>query len=436
MSHFLLTAGNNGKLRPGFLLLILLTMIAGGSFVTFWPSSVFAASTHHTGRLAQTGQWKLSTAATNGPDNSFKGTAALSPNDVWAVGATSLFSSSPQPTTLIEHWNGTRWSIVKSPNATGVPSTNIINSNVLNAVTATSTNDVWAVGYTGINGFQGAASLVEHWNGRSWSIVTSPNGVLPSFSFYNILTGVSGTSANDVWAVGWNGIIDSLHRPTIQHWDGTKWSLTPVPAIGNNAQDITLEAVTALAPNNVWATGYYGDMVGALFTHALALHWDGTQWNVVTISDLSLSTTANRINVQALSAISANDIWATGDVLYFDAQGVTQAQALIEHWNGTSWTVVTSPTLNGEATTLTGIAAFASNDIWAVGTSGLSTHQPLLEHWDGTSWSIVAAPQVSNFSCGLFGVAATPGGATGVGACIALNSTAQLVAKPLVELFR
>jgi hypothetical protein len=68
---------------------------------------------------------------------------ALSPSDVWAVGAWGSFQSvTPHaPQTLIEHWNGVSWSVTSSPNAH--PN---VDSNVLSAVAAATPNDVWAVG--------------------------------------------------------------------------------------------------------------------------------------------------------------------------------------------------------------------------------------------------------------------------------------------------
>jgi hypothetical protein len=74
-------------------------------------------------------------------------TFAVSPDDIWAVGAPGY--EAPQ---LIEHWNGSEWSVVPTE---GLPAAN------LSGVVALSANDVWAVG----RGF------TEHWNGRTWTVV-------------------------------------------------------------------------------------------------------------------------------------------------------------------------------------------------------------------------------------------------------------------------
>src|SRR5207253_236668 len=59
------------------------------------------------------------------------------------------------------------WGIIPSPNA---PDTN---SNYVEGVTAISPDDIWAVGssdlYTG-----GKGTLTMHWDGAEWSVVPSP----------------------------------------------------------------------------------------------------------------------------------------------------------------------------------------------------------------------------------------------------------------------
>jgi hypothetical protein len=88
----------------------------------------------------------------------------------------------------------------------------------------------------------------------------------------------------------------------------------------------------------------------------------------------------------------------------------------IEHWDGTSWSIVTSPNPNPVATkdtTLYGIAAISASDIWAVGAGNFSTTSgtaTLIEHWDGTNWTISSSPDPGNASNALFAVAALSDG--------------------------
>jgi hypothetical protein len=70
-------------------------------------------------------------------------------------------------------------------------------------------------------------------------------------------------------------------------------------------------------------------------------------------------------------------------------------QTLVEHWNGTQWSVVSSPNPGTNYDSLEGVAAISASDVWAVGAYlyGADT-QTLVEQWDGTQWSVVPSPNV------------------------------------------
>src|SRR4051812_1248074 len=83
--------------------------------------------------LAQScGQWSVVPSPNVGTAaNSLNGVAAVSPNDVWAVGTSTN-------ATLTEHYNGSQWNVVSSPSSGTNPT--------LTAVTVVSSKNVWAVG--------------------------------------------------------------------------------------------------------------------------------------------------------------------------------------------------------------------------------------------------------------------------------------------------
>src|SRR5207302_5510463 len=89
---------------------------------------------------------------------------AVSPTNVWAVGFYASTSGVTQ--TLVEHWNGKLWSVVKSPSPASV-------NNELYSVAAVSASNVWAVGFSTTNTTD--HTLIEHWNGSRWSVVKSPS---------------------------------------------------------------------------------------------------------------------------------------------------------------------------------------------------------------------------------------------------------------------
>ncbi len=295
--------------------------------------------------------WTVVPSPTGGQLN---GVASVSANDVWAVGQTLA------PGTLAEHWDGTAWSVVPTPN----PAAN----DRLSAVAAVSTSDVWAVGIVSFS----SPPVILHWNGKRWASVAHPKQA-------GFLTGVTAVSANDVWAVGESQVPGVGLQTLIEHWNGRRWSVVPSPNIGPTDQ---LTAVTAVSANDVWAVGF-AEPSSFANPQTLTLHWDGTSWTVVPSPN---PAGAQDNELRGATAVSATDVWAVGET----GNG---AQTLIEQWNGASWTAVSSPS----AGRLTGVAAVSASDIWAVGSvtdiNGITS--TVIEQWNGTSWTVVPSPNPS-----------------------------------------
>jgi hypothetical protein len=137
-----------------------------------------------------------------------------------------------------------------------------------------------------------------------------------------------------------------------------------------------------IADNDIWAVGF-SDQVPAppVVDSTLAEHFDGTSWSIV--------PTPSSFNglFQAVAGAASNDVWVVGVNLSSSSTG----DPLIEHWNGTSWSVVASPTIDGGG--LNALAVVSSNDVWAAGTNNGNA---LIEHWDGTSWRVVTSSVVTS----------------------------------------
>jgi hypothetical protein len=269
------------------------------------------------------------------------GVAVVSANDVWAVGHL-------QSRALIEHWDGTNWSVagLQPP------------PNLLYGVAALSSTDVWAVGQNGTR------SLVLHWNGRRWVVVPSPN-----VGTYDTLQAVSIISHNDAWAVG-SSIPDVY---ILMHWDGTIWSVVNGPPVNSSA----LLSIKAFATDDVWAVGWkdYDNTHGTFST--LTLHWDGTTWSEIPSPNVSSTT-----SLSGVDGVAPNDVWAVG------YSGFSNVGALTMHWDGTAWTVVPTPTDGG----FSAVKAFSATNVFAVGTS---FNKPLSTRWDGTQWRVIPTPPVN-----------------------------------------
>ncbi len=307
------------------------------------------------------------------------GIAAISSNDVWAVGG---YYNVGAHQTLIEHWNGTTWSVVSSPNPGIV-------ANELQGVTAISASDVWAVGHQSDS--SGFKTLIVHWNGSSWSAVTSPSPGLESE-----LNGVTATSASDVWAVG--EYFDGTNEHTLTlHWSGLTWVQQSSPDAGTSEN--YLYGVDAKSASDVWAVGNYDNGAGSV-REPLTLHWNGSSWTVVS----SPGVGANENYLYGVTAISSSDAWAVGD--YNDSAGGVE-QTLTLHWNGSAWSVVTSPNVGREDNYLYGATAVSGSDMWAVGYyENVGVPQALILHWNGSAWSAVSSPDISSGDNFLYGVAA------------------------------
>lgn len=172
------------------------------------------------------------------------------------------------------------------------------------------------------------------------------------------LESVSATSPTDAWSVGYRD--DGAEALTL-HWDGQSWS--PVP----NSVSAKLLGVSALSPTDAWAVGAFS-APRSHTVQTLVLHWDGSTWTRVP----SPNSTARINQLEGVSAVSANDVWAVGD---FGNPGHPAFQALTLHWNGSSWSRVPAP---GEE--LHAVAGVSPTSAWAVGFENLL-------HWNGTRWS-------------------------------------------------
>jgi hypothetical protein len=213
-------------------------------------------------------------------------------SDVWAVGRAQFSDFSRH--TLIERWNpGAGWQLVNGPTGAG---------SALNGISPLGASDVWAVGSAG-----SGATLATHWNGSGWSTVptASPSAI-------NTLNAVTAIAPNDVWAVGsqikstTDGV--SQYRTLVEHYNGTSWTTVPSPNSGTGSNELT--GVAALAPNNVWAVGYRLDTSGDIpVAKTLVMRWTGTGWSVVQSPSAG---TGDNLLAGAVAAGTGN-VWAWGN---------------------------------------------------------------------------------------------------------------------------
>jgi hypothetical protein len=245
--------------------------------------------------------------------------SASGTRDVWAVGQADGGHQ------LIERWNGMRWRAAGPPHHAGF----------LFAVAARAHKDAWAVGVRNHR----TRTLIEHWDGIKWSVVPSRNpGAARGQRPYAFLRAVAAISPTNVWAAGYSGSVRSpVTRTLIEHWDGRRWRIVRSPNV-RSAGGVTNDSLFSIAgsrPDDVWAVGSWGSVPGGYGgkgDHALALHWAGRRWSRIRTPALRRRAALYGV------AVRAGRAWGVGD------HGLQpRQQTLIERFNGRRWSVVPSP---------------------------------------------------------------------------------------------
>jgi len=400
--------------------------------------------------------WSTSSAAapTASQSDTLTGVTCASPTACWAVGSYQLQGSGTSQA-LIESLSGTSWTVTSPSDASPATAASLAK------VACLSTMDCDAAGYDTPAG--GANTpLVDHWNGSSWSSggAATPSGdqrallsgiacggavceavgsqvtndgfdtslveqlatgtwsagsaPVPTGTDVNALSAVTCTAGPTCFAVGSHSS-QATADTLVERWTGGAWSVVPSDSVGGGL-DSFLNAVTCVDSTRCWAVGDVEPNSGKSAT-PLIEDWDGAKWSIVTAQN----PTGSQITVlTGVSCVSATDCFAVGYYAQIASSGlvfglnqvgaIVLAQTLVEHWNGQSWAMISSPdTSPAKSNVLLGVTCVSATDCWAVGyAEGTSTFGGLVEQWNGNAWSIVASPQtMGNQSSGLLGVACT-----------------------------
>lgn len=330
---------------------------------------------------------------------------------VWFASATAPSTAFPgRPRTS----NACAWQLVAAPSSTS-------DGNELLGVWSTSSTDAWAVGDHSENRTGDSWPLTEHFDGKAWSVVTSPQ---PDFSS---LASVREITPTDVWAVGSAQDASGVPQTLTLHWDGTAWTIVASPDVGTQVNE--LDALAANSSDDVWAFGLYFDTTANKYL-TLTLHWNGASWSVVPSGDVigandalfgggslgptfvwavgveqgggSPSALAERWNgsawkivptprigysdFRAFAPVAHHDSWAIGSYL-----SDSRFAPLAEFWNGNGLSVVPTPTVAGENTVANGATAVNATDVWAVGNT-FTPDRTFTMNWNGSTWSVAASP--------------------------------------------
>ena len=275
----------------------------------------------------------------------------------WAVGW-SYDSSVAAYRTLTERSTGGTWSIVSSPNPSGS------GYSQLNRVDATSTSNVWAIGYDTQTG-----SLVERFDGTRWTTMPAPAGIS--------LRALDVVSSTEVWVAGYNGSSAAVAR-----WNGNAWATVYTQPVANRHLTV-FEGIAAGPGGHVWAVGWDRDYnAPGRPVSSLVVHFDTRTW-----ARESTPNPANRNTLNDVTALANGDVFAVGVAQDTSGGGIVPRSLMLRR-QGTSWSSLPVPPGEpGSTDQLLSVAAVSSASVWSVGyynspSSGL--YEPLLVHWTGT----------------------------------------------------
>lgn len=296
-------------------------------------------------------------------DDELLGVSCAGPRDCEAVGDENGGGG------LVEHWNGVSWSAQPSPEPD------------LRSVSCPAPSDC----FFGSGLEESAEPMVVHWNGHAWTTSLTPSG-----GFSGSVVGISCLSRSSCMGVGIGHSRKWANVLFAEEWNGQSWDRLPMAGPPSRGESVELGAVDCTSPGSCLVVGYDDDSKSPM-----AERWNGSRWVLDSPSGVVNLTGGASGNLAGVSCINATTCFAVG---YFDVEdqfsgGAYPSRALVERWNGKTWTLDTAaePSAPIENSQLTGISCTHAV-CYAVGSYDSPAGQfPLIERWRYGLWTIVSA---------------------------------------------
>jgi hypothetical protein len=318
--------------------------------------------------------WSLQTTANPQPktESQLNGVSCPSASTCLAAGKDNYTGKG-----LVELWNGSEWKVL---NSTG---------RELNAIACASTTSCISVGANS-NGEPSSSSITELGGGFGWVVGAASKLPTPEGGSSVELKDVSCTATSACTAVG--SYNNGTRRVSLaERWNGEKWAIQTTA----NSETGTVELLGVSCDSSSSCTA-----VGKHESEAFAERWNGTSWS---ISATSKPTGATWSALEKVSCTSASNCMAVGAFKEGSSGESSNKKTLAERWNGSSWSVASSPNPSGaKGSSLLGVSCTSTSACTAVGryvsaaTGGLEVfateEKTLAESWNGSTWAIQASP--------------------------------------------
>ena len=274
-------------------------------------------------------EWKEQTVSTptGATETELNGVSCTSLSVCTAVGA--YLNSAGVWVPLAERWNGGAWAVQEPPSPAGAKASGLL------GVSCASTSACTAVGAY-IDSVGAYVTLAESWNGTAWSIKETPN---PAGAKQGQLLGVSCASSNACTAVGeYENSAGTAWLAQAEIWNGETWSLQEPPS-PTGATTTWPNGVSCTSASACTAIGYFIPSTGGSST--LAESWNGRVW---TVQSTPNPTGAQNNELRGVSCTSSTVCTAVG---FYDHGSPVEELTLAERWNGTEWSIQTTPNPTG-----------------------------------------------------------------------------------------
>ena len=287
------------------------------------------------------------------------------PSDASCTAVGAYEESSGRFFSLAEHWNGATWSIEPAAAALATVPSRLLG---ISCPTAAS---CYAVGNS-TPATSSETGLAERWNGTSWSVVPVP---IPKGTASN-LTAISCSSSSACTAVGVYRVLPlGQTKVLLERWDGLRWVSQRPPGLPKHVTSITLSQVSCSSPKACTAVGQSATSSGAA---ALAEYWNGATW---AIQALPVLTDHRTSKLAGVSCVSPQDCQAVGDTV--DAAGTDVS--LVQHWNGREWMLESIPALPHAALAMSAVSCSQTTSCAAVGHTTIGIYS-------ASGWKVQRSP--------------------------------------------